>query len=431
MLFEDNLTFLILKIVITYAGTMAMMFSTTNLKVVRKKAVSIAIISGYAVFTVLSTYLILMLLGWQQLLRVFIFTISLPTVLLLYTVSDEPFARLIFSHATHILISLYIAVTVTLINTALHGNQLSDILLRILFYLPVVLFDFHCMRHIWLDFVRMVKKGWGILALIPCAFIILFLTTALYPEHYTKRPTGVLLLYLLAIVITTVYLSIGSYLFTQYGRQQAEQNRALLELQVENIRREHAGIEALEKQTKILRHDLRHILSTIASLAKTGDTQAILAFIENTDELSRDIPKGPHDCGDPIVDATLTGYFASAREKGIALETSLSLPSPLPVDSTELAICLSNMLEIAIRLCEKLPEEERKLTVRCSHSLRLLLEVGCPVQGEMKFDKKGLPTQPDGSPMGSAHSIATFCDRHGADCSFKAESGCLQMIVSV
>lgn len=303
MLFEDNLTFLVLKTIVTYVATMAMMFSTTNLKVVRKKAVSVAMISGYFVFTVLANYLILIFWGWDPFLRLFLLTVSCPTVLLLYIVSDEPFARLVFSHVTHILASLYIAVTVTLLNTALHGTQLSDLLLRILFYLPVILFDFYCMRHIWLDFVRMVKKGWGILALIPCAFIVLFLTTALYPEHYTKRPTGVLLLYLLAVVITTVYLSIGSYLFTQYNRQQAEQNRALLELQVENMRREHAGMEALEKQTKIIRHDLRHMLSTIASLAKSGDTQAILAFIENTDELSRDIPKAPHDCGEAILDA--------------------------------------------------------------------------------------------------------------------------------
>ena len=431
MLFEDHLPFLVLKTIVTYVATMAMMFSTTNFKVVRKKAVNVVMISGCVVFTVLASYMILILLGWEPFLRLFILTISCPTVLLLYIVSDEPFARLVFSHATHILASLYIAATVTLLNTALHGTQRSDLLLRILFYLPVVLFDFYCMRHIWLDIVRIVKKGWGILAPIPCAFIILFLTTALYPEHYTRRPTGVLLLYLLAVAITTVYLSIGSYLFTQYGRQQAEQNRALLELQVENIRREHAGIEALEKQTKIIRHDLRHILSTIASLAKSGDTQAILAFIENTDELSREIPKDPHDCGDPIVDATLTGYFASAREKGIALETSLSIPDSLPVDGAELAVCFANMLEIAIHICEKHPEKERKLTVRCNHSPRLVVEVGCPVQGEMKFDKKGLPTPPDGSLLGSAHSIAAFCHRHGADCSFKAESGWFQIRVIV
>ena len=37
MLFEDNLTFLVLKTIVTYVATMAMMFSTTNLKVVTKK----------------------------------------------------------------------------------------------------------------------------------------------------------------------------------------------------------------------------------------------------------------------------------------------------------------------------------------------------------------------------------------------------------
>ena len=59
MLFEDNPLFLILKTIVTYVATMAMMFSTTNLKVVRKKAVSVAMISGYFVFTVLANYLIL------------------------------------------------------------------------------------------------------------------------------------------------------------------------------------------------------------------------------------------------------------------------------------------------------------------------------------------------------------------------------------
>lgn len=427
MLFEDNLGFLVLKIMVTYVGTMAMMFSTTNFKVVRKKAVSIAIISGYAVFTVLSTCLILILFGWGQLLRVFILTISCPTVLLLYIISDETFARLSFSHATHILISLYIAATVTLINTALHGTMLSDILLRIIFYLTVVLFDFYFTRHIWHDFVRMVKKGWGFLALIPCAFIILFMTIALYPEHYTKRPASILMLYLLGVVIITVYLFIGSYLFMQYGQLQAEQSRALLELQVENIRRENDGIESLAKQAKIIRHDLRHMLSTIASLAESGDTQAILDFIENTDGLFHDIPKPLHYCDEPILDAMLTHYLASAKEMGIAPETSLSIPDFLPVDGAELAVCFANMLKSALHICEKLPEKERKLTVRCSHSPRLMFEVTCPVQGKMNFDKKGLPA--DDSLIGSAHSIAAFCDRHGADCSFKAERGWFQIVV--
>ena len=177
MLFEDNIIFLILKILITYAGTMAMMFSTTSFKFVRKKSINTAMIVLCAVFSVLSTSYVLVFMGWEQLLKGFIFTISIPAVLSLYAVSDEPFARLTFSHATHILFSLYIALTATLINTALHGTMLSDILLRIGFYIPVVLFDFYVLRRIWFNFLRIVRKGWGILVLIPSAFIIMFLLT--------------------------------------------------------------------------------------------------------------------------------------------------------------------------------------------------------------------------------------------------------------
>ena len=59
MLFEDNIIFLILKILITYAGTMAMMFSTTSFKFVRKKIMNAAMIAIYAAFSVLSTLFIL------------------------------------------------------------------------------------------------------------------------------------------------------------------------------------------------------------------------------------------------------------------------------------------------------------------------------------------------------------------------------------
>ena len=76
MLFEDHLPFLVLKTIVTYVATMAMMFSTTNFKVVRKKAVNVAMISGCVVFTVLANYLILILLGWEPFLRLFILTIS-------------------------------------------------------------------------------------------------------------------------------------------------------------------------------------------------------------------------------------------------------------------------------------------------------------------------------------------------------------------
>ena len=431
MLFEDNLTFLVLKVLITFVGTIAMMVSTTSFKIIQKKAVCAAVILVYAVYVVLSTFLIIYYFGYQRFLWVFVLTISCPTVLLLRNISDEPFAKLVFTGATHILASLYIAATVTLVNTALRGNELSDILLRLLSYLLAALFDFHFVRHIWLDFVGMIKNGWGVLSLIPCAFIVLSVTVALYPEHYTKRPLSIVTVYLLGAVIIAVYFSIGSYLYLQYSRLRSKQNKEILELQLENIRRENSDIDALERQTKIIRHDLRHILSTVATLAESGDTRAILDFVENTADLSEDVPAPLKYCGDPILDATLSGYLTSARDAGIELETSLSIPNVLPVDSSELSVCFANMLETAIHACMELPEGERKLSVRCVQDPNMMLEVTYPCDGSIPLDKKGLPQPPDGGLNSSFRSIASFCERHNAVYSFTAENNLFRISVTL
>ena len=56
---------------------------------------------------------------------------------------------------------------------------------------------------------------------------ILAVTLAFYPEHYTRRPTSVMMIYLLGAIIVILYAAIGSYLSLQYHRQSAEQNREI------------------------------------------------------------------------------------------------------------------------------------------------------------------------------------------------------------
>ena len=183
MLFEENISFLILKVLITCAGTFGMMGSTVKYRFVKEKPVSIIIFGAYVLYIAVSTYAIIYFFDYEHFLKVFILTISCPAILLLHNISDEPFPRLVFTRATHILASLYIAATITLINTALHGTELSDILMRLLVYLVVILLDFHFVRPIYLDFITEIKKGWGILSLIPCVLIVLAVTLAVYPEH--------------------------------------------------------------------------------------------------------------------------------------------------------------------------------------------------------------------------------------------------------
>ena len=83
MLFEDNITFLILKVMITCAGTFGMMGSTTKFRYMKEKPRSVVIFVSYVIYVILSSYAIIYFFSYQHLLRVFILTISCPAVLLL------------------------------------------------------------------------------------------------------------------------------------------------------------------------------------------------------------------------------------------------------------------------------------------------------------------------------------------------------------
>ena len=59
MLFEENISFLILKVLITCAGTFGMMGSTVKYRFVKEKPVSIIIFGAYVLYIAVSTYAII------------------------------------------------------------------------------------------------------------------------------------------------------------------------------------------------------------------------------------------------------------------------------------------------------------------------------------------------------------------------------------
>lgn len=346
----------------------------------------------------------------------------------MHNISKEPFQRLVFTRATHILVSMYIAAAVTLLNTALHGTELSDILLRLLVYPLAILFDFRFVRPIYMDLIIFIKKGWGILSLIPCALFLFAVTLAFYPVHYTQRTASVILIFMFGITIVILYAAIGGYLLGQYDRMSAEQNREILECQINNIRKEASAIAALTEQAKIIRHDTRHILSTVASLAENKDMPAILNFIKNTGKIP-DIPKSPQYCKDPILNATLSSSFQSAEKSGISMETSLSIPDFLPVDSAQLSICFANALENAIKYCEKLPLKERKIILTCTCQPKLMLQVSNPYKENIAFSQNH--SLSENILNINLYSIIAFCEKYDAFSSFTTENGWFKVTVTL
>lgn len=419
MLFEDNIPYVTIKILLIVIGTLGMMYSTTVFKRTIKQIVPLIFL--YLFYVAASSAALVVLFGFTFLLRVFLVTISAPAIYLTFRLAGTSPSKTIFNYATQILLSLYISASITLIISKIHGTELTDLLLRFAVYCTVIFLEYRFLRRPFLRIYDIIKTGWLVLALVPCSLMVLSVALAAYPVPYTENPTGVFFIYLLGAVIVIIYFSIFQYLFMQYRFQTAKQNMELLEFQVENLKAKITRDAAAAEQTRIDKHDTRHRLQTIAHLLEHEKTSEALDYI-NQYVSQHQAETSVSYCRDVLINATLSSYFGQAKKAGITLETHLSFPDTLPVDSGEFSIVIANALENAIKACCSFPEEQRIIVCRCIYKPQLMLEISNPCGNDIVFSMDGIPLSKEQEHGIGTRSILAFCKKYDAFCSFSIEN---------
>lgn len=396
------------------------MCSTTTFKQNIKRIALIFFL--YLCYVAGSSAVIIIMSGYLLLLRIFIFTISIPAIYLLFLLAGEQPSKTVFNYSTQILLSLYVSATITLVITKMQGSELDDFLMRTVAYSAIILLEYRFLRRPFLHLSTIAKNGWLILALVPCSLMALSVTLASYPVPYTENPTGVLFIYLLGGVIIIIYFSIFQYLFMQYRFQTTKQNMEFLEFQVGNLKEKIMQDTEAAKQSRIDRHDTRHRFQTVAYLLENGKTSEALDYIaQSASQFQTD--SSITYCKDILLNATFSSYFRQAKKSGITLKANLLLPDTLPVDSGEFSIVIANALENAIKSCCSFPEEQRTITCKCISKPTLMLEICNPCQSDIVFSDEGIPLTNEKEHGIGTRSIMAFCKKYDAFCSFSAENG--------
>ena len=273
------------------------------------------------------------------------------------------------------------------------------------------------LRSAYLDIQSSMSKGWWPLAAIGILFYILITLLATYPTLVMNRPQYLLPLALLFVLMPVIYLHILTTLRKQQHTYQLLHQENILRLQVANLTERLMEISAADEKFRIERHNFRHKMQTIASLAETKQYSELMQVVN---EYTQDI----HDtqvkryCHLPIVDAALVFYLQQAQEKEIQVSSSFIFPQSLPVSEAELATVLANALENAITACEKLPTADRFITIQVISTPRLMIHIRNSCDGNVIFNQEHLPiTYEEGHGFGT-RSIAAFCQKHNVFCEF-------------
>ena len=420
MTFDGEVGFQVFRNIFMVMMTLGMMASLSEFRFGAKKLMLILLV--YLCWVGVSCAGLILLGGDLLLLRMALITVSAPAVFLTYwTAKDSP-APSVFNYMSQIMVSLLASAFFHVITRRFGLSMAMDLLMRCAFYLTVIYLEWRFLRKKFRRMVAVLPKRWGILMPIPCAFCAYMMFVGVWPQSYLDNPEQAAHLFAMAVPMATVYIGVFKSLSNQYRIQMERQNNVLMELQVSALKQRLQAMEAAEEELRIVRHDMRHNIQTVAALLERGETQAAVRVL-GAAQKNLDETQVRRWCKDPVLDAVFSYYGHLAEMQHTAFEAQLSFPDELPVEVSELSTVLANALENALYACASLPKPMRAIHCTAIGTPSLMLEISNPCAQEVTFDDNGLPVARDRGHGFGVRSISIFCKKHAAVCQFEARDG--------
>jgi signal transduction histidine kinase len=234
-------------------------------------------------------------------------------------------------------------------------------------------------------------------------------------------------LLLLILLGFSVYATIMHSLKTitkQYEMREENQSiqaeREYLQLAADGMSERLKLMEEVSAQNSRTAHDRRHFNNVLLELLEHGQADEASALLQKQNQTEPKMRRVY--CENPAVNAAVSHYISIAELEGIQTEINLDIPSGLSIDSLELSMVVSNLLENAIQACVKNPDGAY-IRFICRNVGRLLLEIENPCDSSSVLDENGYPiANSEGHGIGSK-SVVAFANKYEGELLYKIENG--------
>lgn len=254
-----------------------------------------------------------------------------------------------------------------------------------------------------------------IFGIIPTVYYIFDYTTVIYTDLWTNNNR--IVAEFLPFFLSIIYMLFCFVYYKEYEQKaDAERKEQIVRIIVAQQSKEVEAIKRSEHEVKLLRHDMRLFLSSLAVCIEDGDYDKAKDMItSHTSHI--DGTKVVHFCKNDTVNYVLSDFVAKCKLKYIDFTYTVEIDE---IKTDELLFCsiLSNALDNALNAQNDIPADKRsiKLLLKSSED-KLLLSVKNPVAERPVF-ADGLPiTTRDGHGYGT-QSIRYMTERLGGNCQF-------------
>lgn len=130
-------------------------------------------------------------------------------------------------------------------------------------------------------------------------------------------------------------------------RQEENMHRAVLQMQLDDMRTSIAQVEKGYDKIRALRHDMGNHIQILKDMVNNGQKQEADAFISRLEDAYHGVVP-ISKTGNPVTDIILDEKYAVAKEKGIRMELDFHFPTGTDADAFDIGIILSNAVDNAI-----------------------------------------------------------------------------------
>lgn len=308
------------------------------------------------------------------------------------------------------------------------GNDVLNYIVRIVSLIVIFPLIFRFISPIFAEIFNRDRRSVYIFNIAPIVYYFYDYITVVYTDLLHQN--NIIATEFMPFFLLIVYFMMCILYYREYEQKvYAERKEHIINITLDEQRREIDAIKKIEHEIRLMRHDMRLLLNNVAICIDNNDKETaqkmISVYIDNV--YGAQVKKY---CGNTTLNYIISSYAQKCNEHNIAFSCKITADE-INCDEVMLSTIISNALDNAINAQLSLPEEKRTIRLKLrNHNNKLLLSV------KNHFAER--PVFIDGKPVTGhkghgygTQSIAYLSERMGGNCRFAIEDDNFVLMVVV
>lgn len=355
---------------------------------------SIVITSIFTVCLLILDYILYYYLGQYFDSNVFfILTVLIPQSIFMLIMGKLKILSLTVA-ATNVYVNIYLIIVVKNIFCSRYNHPVIEYSIYTIFFLIIGIYLKFFYKKLHSDIEKYTPKY---LPVFGAYSLIIFLLISLYRTLISETTfSGLLRLDMFAFAIISSYLLslvFFSLIFRNFKRMMIQSfDNNIVEQHFERINIANEIRERKDEELKIIRHDVKHILTATNSLIKANKLDEAIAFINDYISVIDENTTIQY-CKDPIINSVIDYYAKKCEEENIKFNIKINdIENATHISTYKIAVLLSNCLENAYTAVLKMINDRTIDFTFLNNDNRLVLRITNSFDGFVLYDENGFPT---------------------------------------